>query len=266
MFGFKRRKRRRIREAPFPADWLAILKRRVAYYHRLTPGDQAELRGHIQVFLAEKEFGGCAGLEITDDIRVTVAAMACILLLHRETNYFPLMHSVLVYPRHYFVPTVQELEGGIVAEETLDYEGESWRRGPVVLSWADVLKDAADPDDGYNVVLHEFAHQLDSESGAEDGAPPIPDRSMASDWARVLGEAYRELIDDIEEGRPHFIDAYGTTSPAEFFAVVTELFFEAPAELKHYHPELYDRFKHYYRQDPVTRLPAGGAPGDEMSE
>jgi Mlc titration factor MtfA (ptsG expression regulator) len=255
MFGIKRRKRQRIRESPFPSDWRAILERRVAYYRRLTPEDQAELHGHIQVFLSEKDFEGCAGQDISDDIRLTVAALACVLLLHRETDYFPLTRTVLVYPRHYFVPAVEELEGGIVSEEMLDFEGESWHRGPVVLSWEDVRRDAADADDGYNVVFHEFAHQLDSESGAEDGAPPMPDRSLAADWARALGQAYEGLLDDIEKNRPHLIDEYGATSPAEFFAVVTELFFEAPVDLKLHHSDLYEQLKRYYRQDPEARFP-----------
>jgi Mlc titration factor MtfA (ptsG expression regulator) len=263
---FKRRKRRRLREAPFPDDWRAILENRVAYYHRLTPGERAELRGHIQVFLAEKGFEGCGGQEISDEIRVTIAALACVLLLNRETDYFPLMQTVLVYPRHYLVPAVEELEGGIVSEEMLDFEGESWHRGPVVLSWEDVGQDASDAEDGYNVVFHEFAHQLDSESGAEDGAPPLPERSQAAEWARVLGQAYEELIDDIEKDRPHLIDEYGATSPAEFFAVVTELFFESPSDLNLHHPELYGQFKGYYRQDPEGRFDHrsdGHPPGDE---
>ena len=261
MFGFKRKKRRRIRERPFPAAWRTILEHNVPYFSRLTAHEQSELCGHIQVFLSEKRFEGCGGLEITDDIRVTIAALACVLLLHRDTSYYPLTQTVLVYPRHYFVPSTRELEGGIVSEEMSDHEGESWHRGPVVLSWEDVRLDADDPDDGYNVVFHEFAHQLDSESGEEDGAPPLPTRSMAADWARVLGREYTQLIDDLESGRPHLIDEYGATSPAEFFAVVTELFFEAPVELKRHHPELYAQLQRYYHQDPEARLSDRQLPG-----
>ncbi len=263
MFGFKRKRRRRLRQQFFPAAWRDILERRVACFQRLAPGEQAELCGHIQVFLAEKEFEGCAGQEITDEVRVTIAALACILLLGRDTDYFPLMRSVLVYPRHYFVPAVQELGDGIVSEGMLDYEGESWRRGPVVLSWEDVRRDAADPDDGYNVVFHEFAHQLDSESGAEDGAPPMPGRAMAADWARVMEAAYQRLMDDVDRNRPHLIDDYGATSPAEFFAVLTELFFESPRELRDHHPDLYEQLRRYYRQEPAARAeapPPSGAP------
>jgi Mlc titration factor MtfA (ptsG expression regulator) len=256
MFGFKQSRRRRLREKPLPESWRSILEHKVGYFQCLTADEQAELCGHIQVFLAEKRFEGCGGLEVTDEIRVTIAALACVLLLHRDTDYFPLMRSVLVYPQHFFTELTTESDDGIVCEEIADREGESWHRGPVVLSWEDVEHDAAAPDDGVNVVFHEFAHQLDSESGAEDGAPLLPERSMVGDWARILGREYERLIDDVENRRPHLIDEYGASDPAEFFAVVSELFFEMPAALARHHPEIYELMRRFYRQDPAARLKA----------
>jgi MtfA peptidase len=130
--------------------------------------------------------------------------------------------------------------------------GEAWARGPVVLSWDDVVRGAADVHDGHNVVLHEFAHQLDNESGDGDGAPRLPQRSMYVAWARVLGEEYAHLIDDVAHHRASVLDDYGATSPAEFFAVATECFFEKPTALKRRHPALYAQLQLFYQQDPAA--------------
>jgi hypothetical protein len=253
MFGFKQRRRKRIRERPFPARWLEIVERNFPYYRQLTPAEQSELRGHVQVFLDEKRFEGCGGLELTDEMCVTVAAQACLLLLNRETDYYPLMTTILVYPGHYFAPETRHMPDGTIMEKISGREGESWHRGPVVLSWGDVQRDMANPGDGRNVVFHEFAHQLDSESGSEEGAPELSQRAMYADWSEVLGGEYERLRDDISSNRGHVIDDYGATSPAEFFAVVTEVFFVKPAALRQHHPELYEQLKTFYRQDPAAR-------------
>jgi hypothetical protein len=265
MFGLKRRRRERIRRRPFPAAWEAILERNVAVWSRLSAEDRAELRGHVQVFLAEKTFEGCGGLEITDEIRVTVAAQACVLLLHRETDYYPGTRSILVYPMAYRAPTRRRTPDGLIVEEVQARLGEAWREGPVVLSWDDVLRGAADAADGHNVVFHEFAHQLDGESGANEGAPALPRASRYVAWARVLGAEYEHLLDDLMHHHRHLIDAYGATSPAEFFAVVTEAFFERPRALKRRHAALYEQLALFYRQDPSgwgRGEEAASAPGE----
>lgn len=254
MFGFKRRRRQRLRNQPFPHDWFAVIERNVPYYHRLTIDEQKELQGHILVFLDEKKFEGCGGLEITDEIRVTIAAQACLLLLHRETDYFPLLTSILVYPRHYFAASKDHLPGGVVHEDVESRLGESWYRGPVVLSWDNILSDATDPYDGYNVVFHEFAHQLDSESGTAEGAPVLPHPSMYTAWARVLSQEYQKLLNDLQRRHQNLIDAYGAENPAEFFAVVTELFFEKPVALKRRHRALYEQLAAFYQQNPAQRM------------
>lgn len=256
MFGFKRRRRRRLKDQPFAFEWAAILERNVPCYRALPPDDQRELQGHIQVFLDEKRFEGCAALEITDEIRVTIAAQACMLLLHRQSDYYPRMKTIFVYPQGYLTRSVRTDASGIVTETDGPWLGESWYRGPVVLSWDDARKGAADARDGHNVVFHEFAHQLDSETGEHDGAPVLPRRSMYIAWARVLGGDYKRLIDDIARDRKTTLRAYGATDPAEFFAVATEAFFEKPRALRRRHPALYEQLRGFYRQDPAAR--AGG--------
>jgi len=252
MFGFKKRRRQRWRSLPLPAEWIDIIRRNFPYYQYLTPDERTELQGHIQVFLHEKEFEGCEGLEITDEIRVTIAAQACVLLLHRQSDYFPHMKTILVYPHPYFAPIMRYRPGGVVEEDVQERLGESWHRGPIVLAWDNVLKSSLDPDDGHNVVFHEFAHELDSEYGTPDGAPPLRQNTMYTAWARVLGHEYGRLLNDLRSGHQHLIDAYGATNPAEFFAVVTELFFERPVALKTRHPELYEQFSLFYEQDPAA--------------
>jgi len=253
-FGFKRRRRRKVRARPFPPEWLEILRRNVPYYDRLDDQEQAELRGDVRVFLDEKRFEGCGGLEMTDEIRVTIAAQACLLLLGMESEYYPMMESILVYPEMYDVEERSEFRGPVLDVSTR--LGESWYRGPVVLSWDDSRKGGRDFRDGHNVVLHEFAHQLDSESGDTDGAPMLPERGMYAPWARVLGAEFKRLIEDFRRGHPTVLKEYGASNPAEFFAVATEAFFEQPRALKRRHPELYDLLAEFYNQDPAERLDA----------
>jgi len=219
----------------------------------LPPEDRDELIGHIKVFLAEKRFEGCGGIQITDEVRVTIAAQACVLLLHRATDDYPTLSSILVYPTTYLVPGGHPTPDGLVSDEPQARLGESWTRGEVVLVWDNVLSGAADIHDGHNVVLHEFAHQLDQEDGAGDGAPVLARRSMYVAWARVLGHDFDQLVRDTERHHRTLLDRYGATSPAEFFAVATETFFEKPRQLRSKHPELYAELRDFYRQDPAAR-------------
>ena len=261
MRWLQRRRRDAIRRRPLPAAWRAIVDRNVPYVALLPAADRAELEGHVQVFLAEKHFEGCGGLQMTDEIRVTIAAQACILLLHRQTDYFSKLVSILVYPSAYVASGERQIAGGIVADETDVRLGESWVSGVVVLVWDSVRKGAADIHDGQNVVLHEFAHQLDQETGTADGAPILPRRSMYVAWARVLGHDFDQLVRDSEQQHRTLIDEYGATNPAEFFAVVTETFFEKPRQLRAQYPDLYEQLRDFYRQDPA----ALGGPGPERT-
>jgi hypothetical protein len=254
MFETKGRRRARLVKTPLSAEHLAIVER-VPYYGFLPPDDREELRGLVQVFLAEKKFEGCNGLELTDEIRLTIAAQACILLLRRKTDFYPLLHSVLIYPSTFVAPLTEHAPGGVVIEDFEERDGESWDTGALILSWEDVLESLADPHDGYNVVFHEFAHQLDDESGIADGAPPLPERRMYAEWSRVLGAEYDALVEAVERHRPTLLDEYGSESPAEFFAVATETFFELPGDLKAAHPELYEQLSLCYRLDPASYTP-----------
>jgi len=251
MFGVRAWRRAKLRKKPLPDAWWRIIERNVAYVRTLSAEDRRELAGIMQILLAEKYFEGCGGVVMTDEIRVTIAAQAAVLLLHRETGYYPTLRTILVYPSAYLAQSKQQLPDGSVMEGGQARLGESWHRGALVLSWSDALQGARSPHDGRNVVFHEFAHQLDGEEGGMNGAPLLDAPARYREWARVLGEEYRRLTESVAQGVPSLIDAYGATNPAEFFAVVTELFFERPAELKRMHPRLYEEFRGFYRQDPA---------------
>jgi hypothetical protein len=254
MFWFKKRRRNRLTKQQFPERWLRIIEKNVSLYNRLPSEDKTELRRHMLIFIGEKQFEGCRGLKITDEIKVTIAAQACILLLHRKTDYYPGLSTVLVYPRAFVTRRAEHLPGGVVSEEPRELLGESWRRGPVILSWDDVKHDTADINDGHNVVFHEFAHQIESSGGKGDSTIVLKSTSNYIAWARVLQKDYEKLRCATAQHQPTFLNKYGATNPAEFFAVVTEFFFEKPKELKEIHPELYDELKQFYQQDPVSYL------------
>jgi Mlc titration factor MtfA (ptsG expression regulator) len=258
MFNFfKHRRRQRHRSQLFPPVWLDIVKKNLPIYHCLNQADQRKLQGHIQVFLAEKYFEGCGGLVLTDEIKVTIAAHACLLILHREADYYPRLVTILVYPHAYVAKHVESIGGGVVQEAEMVRLGEAWKEGVVVLSWHAVRQGASVLHRGHNVVLHEFAHQLDLQDGLANGTPTLPHRSQYMSWARVLSDEYEKLRRDLEQGRTSVLDEYGATNLAEFFAVATESFFEKPLQLQRKHPKLYAELKAYYRQDPASIAPSG---------
>jgi len=254
----KRHRREVVRARAFPQDHVPFVARSVHLYSVLPPVDRLELEGLVQVFLDEKRFEGAAGLEITDEIKVTIAAQACLLLLHRDTDIYPELETVLVYP-HAFVTRATHREGPVVIEGPEARVGESWQRGLVIVAWDEILRDARGLRPAHSVVVHEFAHQLDAEDGDVTGAPKLGSRARYVEWAHVLGEEYRALGERLSHGRATDIDAYGATSPAEFFAVVSEQFFERPGALRKTHPTLYDELVSFYRLDPAGLL-AGGHP------
>ena len=253
ILGFlKRRRRQRLRTQSFPPAWRSIITRNLPIFRRLPSEDQIELLSHVQVFLREKHFEGCGGLELNDEIRVTIAAQACLLLLHRKTDYYPKLTSILVYPAGYTAYEKRPFAGNVWEEGGENRLGQTGRRlGSLVLAWDDVKRGAADPSDGTNLVLHEFAHQLDFEDNASDGAPALATRAEYLAWARVMNREFRALCDADRAGTPTVLDRYGATNPAEFFAVATEAFFERPRVLRARHPELYAAFARFFRQDPI---------------
>jgi Mlc titration factor MtfA (ptsG expression regulator) len=247
----KRRRQRALRAAPFPAAWSAILARRVPYVRRLPPRLRRQLEDHIKVFVAEKQFFGCAGMEIDDEVRVTIAAQACLLLLERASDGFGNLGQVLVYPSRFLVERLRAEPSGLMQEQRHALSGESWAHGQVVLSWEDVLEGAAVPDDGHNVVIHEFAHQLDQRKGHANGAPWLGRRDRYARWSRVMLAAYESLRRQAALGEPSLLSHYGATSPAEFFAVASEVFFERSRDLAALEPALYGELATFYRVDPA---------------
>jgi Mlc titration factor MtfA (ptsG expression regulator) len=244
----KRRRRERLRNQPFPADWRRILRERVPLAARLPPDLQLRLKRHIQVFIAEKPFIACGGQAITDEVRVTIAAHACLLLLgHARPDCYPRLRQILVYPDTFVVNREQPTGDGLVQETRHALSGESWSQGQVILSWADVRADAADPADGRNGALHEFAHQIDQDSGAADGRPWRPGSAARRRWAAVMDEA----LDRLRREASTVIDRYGATDPAEFFAVVTEVFFERPHELAAEAPAVYRELARLFAIHPM---------------
>ena len=253
IFGLLRRlRRRRLQANPFPENWLEIIRDNVVFFSRLSAADRAELLGHIQIFVAEKRFEGCGGLEINDEIRLTIAAQACLLLLHRKTDYFPRLFTILVYPSQYVAEETRQIQDHVWEEGRMVRLGETARQmGTMVLTWDAVRAGAADAADGKNLVLHEFAHQLDYENYASDGAPALATREQQLSWREVMRTEFTSLRAADETGIPTLLDTYGATNPAEFFAVATEAFFERPRSLRGQHPKLYAELQSYFQQDPI---------------
>ena len=251
----RRRRHRKILAQPFPAAWLSHLEKNVVHYRLLTLQEQAKLRDRLRIFIAEKEWEGCGGLTMTDEIQVTVAAQACLLTLALEDDLFDHVQTVIVYPKGFVVPDRPELaEGGLLLESEHELLGEAHYRGPVILSWEEVLEDGKEPGAGKNLVFHEFAHQLDMRNGAIDGTPPLQDQEQARRWHKVMTAEFNRLIKASERGRATLLDDYGATDEAEFFAVATECFFDQPVEMARRHKELYALLRDYYRQDPAERM------------
>ena len=243
-------RRTRIRAQPFPQPWRDILRRRMPAFARMPADVQLRLKKLAQVLLAEKPFIGCAGLEVSDEMRVLVAVQAALLLLRRGAGYYPRLRQILIYPGAFVVERSHADGAGLVRDERHALVGESWQQGQVILSWSDVLAGAADPHDGRNVVIHEFAHQLDQETGAANGAPWLAQAPQRANWAQVLGAEFQALQQRLARGESGLIEAYAATNAAEFFAVVSELFFERPAELAMTHATLFDQFRVFYGVDP----------------
>ena len=237
-------------EQPFPTEWEPYIAR-LPFFQALDDRGRGRVRDDLRVLVAEKNWEGCGGFTLTDEVRVTIAAQASLLLLNIEHEYYRHVTSILVYPAAYrTIP--QRGADGVVREGQANL-GEAWRRGPVVLSWDDAKRGALDPGDGHNLVFHEFAHKLDMLDGAADGTPPIADRALFDRWVETMTREFRALREDSARGRATVLDTYGATNPAEFFAVATECFFEKSRQLAQRHPALYELLRAYYHQDPANR-------------
>lgn len=254
---FRDARRRELAQRAFPPAWEALARANVAHWCMLGEDERARLRGMIQVFLAEKHWEGCGGLTLTDEITVTVSAQACLLLLNLPHDYYQNVESILVYPSTVLPPAREPsfFETPLApVDQAVPILGQAFRQGPVVLIWDAVLQTGRHPEGGHNVVYHEFAHKLDMLDGAADGTPPLRDTEEFSDWVKVCAREYLRLKALSQAGKKTFLDAYGATSEAEFFAVATEQFFDAPLALRSHAPDLYRVLGAYYRQDPAERV------------
>lgn len=233
-------------------EWIDIVERNVALYRIIPEKLKKQLWGHVRIFLDEKRFEGCGGIVMTDEIKLTIAAQACILLLNRKTKYFPVMDSIVVYPHAFFSEQPSHLANNVSVMEETERIGESWDLGTVVLAWDHTRQRFLDRVHGQNVVIHEFAHQLDQEDGVADGVPILAKFSDYGRWGKVLGNAFDALAKKFEDDKADVLDDYGLTNHAEFFAVASEAFYENPIELKKEYPELFEELKKFYYVDPST--------------
>lgn len=258
MFHWLRdRDRTEARARPFPPEWEDCVRANVAHYGMLDDAERSELRAMIQVFLDEKLWEGCGGLDLTDEIRVTIAAQACLLQLGLPHDYYRNVESILVYPSTIVPPEHQPgvfERVGLPVEDSAPLLGQAFAGGPVILVWDAVLRGARHPEQGHNVVYHEFAHKLDMLDGAADGTPPLVDRARLDEWVAVCSAEFEKLRTLAETGHKTFLDAYGATNEAEFFAVATEEFFDRPLALQKHAPDLYRVLSSYYCQDPAERV------------
>lgn len=255
MIGWIRQfRRRRLLRREFPAEWEAILLRNSAAYRRLATVERRQLEQLVQIFVAERYWEGCSGLEMTDEIRVTIAGEACRLMLGLNGECYEDLQTVLVYPDTYVAREVTHGPAGIVTENRAPRLGETWSSGPIVLVWSSVLSGARGETLGQNVVLHEFAHFLDLYDGLFDGTPRLDSPELLAGWNVTMTAEYNHLVHATERQEATVLDYYGATNPAEFFAVATECFFERPAELLAERSPLYDLLCRFYRQDPARQV------------
>lgn len=245
-------KRSKVKKRVFTKPWREILQRRMPYFRNMPAHLQLQLKQHIQVFIAEKRFIGINGVQINDEIKVTIAAQACLLLLNRKTDYYPKLRTILIYPRAFTKQHSTMHANGTEETQQLAMAGESWGYGKVVLSWQDTVEGARDVKDGHNVVIHEFAHQLDQEDGHANGAPILGKDQNYQTWSSVLSQGFKKLQREAHYNSPSIFDYYGATNPAEFFAVASEVFFEKSRELHREEPKLYEQLSIFYRVDPVS--------------
>ncbi len=249
---WRRRRRAALARQPFPTQWQHWLQARTSIYTRVPPQLRARLHELIRIFVGEKSFVGCNGLTVTEEMRVVIAAYACLLVVNRpdvpSSHFYDDLFSILVYPTPFIVPHTHRDGHGVVTEGSRVLSGQAWDSRRIIVSWQDIEDGLAT---GHNVVLHEFAHYLDMEDETMDGAPGLGSARAYREWSRVFWEEYDRLRAALGAGQPTFLDPYAASAPAEFFAVVTEAFFEKPRELEMQHAGLYEQLRRYYRVDPA---------------
>jgi len=242
---FKNRRRKKILAQPVPESWSLHFNRNVRLTWGLNEEETKRLEQIVQVIFAEKEWEGCDGLELTEEIKVTISALAGLMLLGVPEFYFDNVKTILVFPKAFR----RQTQSGWVMDES-HRSGEAWQGGPIILSWKDALRGGRDEDDGQNLVIHEFAHALDGLDGEMGGNVMFDDSATSQRWQEVVEREFAELCRAKEEGIRTLLDHYGATNEAEFFAVSSEIFFEKPRRLSQEHNELFELLRTYYRVDP----------------
>ena len=242
---------------PVPALWRSLLHSRVPLTGRLTPAQRERLLLKMQHLIQGCRWEGCGGLRLTEEMLVVIAAHACLLVLEQPGEPYPSLRNILVYPGTFRPRRFSWTPSADPETQEEPSLGESWKQGVVILAWDSAEAGARDPGDGDNVVLHEFAHQLDATSGQFDGTPRLPDATALAFWTTMLDVNFEQLVSEAESGTLGVLDHYGATNRAEFFAVATEAFFERPTELQQERPALYEALRRYYGQGPAA--PAGAA-------
>jgi Mlc titration factor MtfA (ptsG expression regulator) len=255
VFGWlKTRRRQRLLAQPFPVEWRETLRRRVRHYQYLPAAQQERVRRIVQVMMTEKEWAGAAGFEVTDEMRVTIAGYAAVMVSGAEEPYFfDRLHTVVIHPDSVRFEPQQSLVNPFLPEPTT-LDGVAWERGPVLIAWAAVREERRGRRAASNVVIHEFAHHLDGLNGSMDGVPPMAPESEEH-WTEVVDEELAALGEDARRGESSVLDFDARSSPAEFFAVASECFYEQPHALRRQHPDLYAELAAFYRQDPTAWLP-----------
>lgn len=251
MFLLRGRRRRSLMNTPLPPEQRRLMLAAAPLCATVPPDLQARHEGGVQVLLAEKHFESAGGLDLTEPMRLAIAGQAALLQLRTGADHFPGLDTILVYPDTFVVDEPEPDEFGFVHEGPDERAGESWQRGVVVLSWRDAAREAVERD-GYNVVLHEFAHQLDDQSGEADGTPILPTAAMAARWADVFQTALERHRRNLRRRREVLFDKDSAESPAEFFATAVELFFELPRDLKREFTDVYLLLAEYLELDPAA--------------
>jgi MtfA peptidase len=251
---FKHIRRRRLFAQAWPTDWEEILCRNVAHYGYINEDQRPKLREATRVLVAEKVWEGCGGLHVTDEMKVTIAAQASLMLLGMEHDYFDRLISILVYPSAFELPPDNTDDGN---KHGFGAIGQAVYRGPVILAWDATLAEGRDPSAGHNVVIHEFAHHLDFLDGFTNGTPELTNDKQSARWHGVMSAEYTHLRQDLDQGRDTLLGDQASWNEAEFFAVASEWFFARPVPLRQRHPLLYDILAEYYRIEPIKWFSAG---------
>jgi Mlc titration factor MtfA (ptsG expression regulator) len=256
MFGFfsKKRRRKQLLDEPLPGEWRAVIERNVAVFSLLPSAEQSRLIDAVKIIVAERPFVGSGGMVISDEVKVTIAAQAALLLLGEEGYYFDRVPTIFVYPHFQTAKAAHSLQGGwqaaVLVEEGVAVKGQVLEQGEIRLAWDEVLYGGQDPADGENVVLHEFAHHLDRLDGDVDGIPPLSNAELRRRWPEVFDHELNTLRRDLRAGREVFLHEEAADSRTELFAYSTECFFEQPLDLEELHPELFECLRGFYRIDP----------------